>query len=108
GVSVSTDGAPGANANINIRGVGSFGSGNNPLYIIDGVQTDNMNGLNPEDIESIQVLKDAAAASIYGARGGNGVILITSKKGKSDKVTLTFNNYLRYSTIRNKLDMLSS
>ncbi|MEH6681413.1 MAG: TonB-dependent receptor [Sediminicola sp.] len=108
GVSVSTDGAPGTNANILIRGVGSFGSGNNPLFIIDGVQTDFSSGLNPEDIESIQVLKDAASASIYGARGGNGVILITTKKGKSKEASITFDSYVRFSTIRNKLDMLNA
>lgn len=108
GVAISASGAPGSTANIVIRGVGSFGSGNDPLYIIDGIQSNNMNGLNPEDIESIQVLKDAASASIYGSRGGNGVILITTKKGKTDQVALTFSSYVRFSHIRNKLDMMSS
>jgi TonB-linked SusC/RagA family outer membrane protein len=81
-----TTGQPGASPSVLIRGGTSTSPGNdNPLYVIDGVLRDNMNDFNPEDIESFQVLKDAAAASIYGARAANGVVLITSKKGKISK-----------------------
>lgn len=73
-------GAPGAGANVIIRGTGSL-SNQDPLYVIDGVFSDNMNFINPSDIESIEVLKDASTASIYGARSGQGVIIITTKKG---------------------------
>lgn len=90
----STTGAPGGTLNVRIRGVGSVNAGNDPLYIVDGVQLGGGNslsgqgpqnplaGINPNDIESIEVLKDAAAASIYGAQAANGVVLITTKKGK--------------------------
>ena len=103
GVQVASfSGQPGAQADISIRGFGSFNAGNAPLYVIDGVpatsgdwasgnmSTSAMSYLNPSDIESITVLKDAAAASLYGSRASNGVILITTKKGKSGKLTSTF------------------
>ena len=81
GVRVEVNGgAPGAGANVIIRGTGSL-SNQDPLYVIDGVFADNINFLNPSDIESIEVLKDASTASIYGARSGQGVIIITTKKG---------------------------
>lgn len=91
GVQVSTSGEPGAGSAIRIRGISSF-QNNDPLYIIDGVPTtDNFNnGINPNDIESIQVLKDASAASIYGARANNGVIIVTTKKGKAGKTVVTY------------------
>jgi TonB-linked SusC/RagA family outer membrane protein len=89
----STTGAPGGTLNVRIRGVGSINAGNDPLYIVDGVQVSSgslsgqgpqnaLASINPNDIESIEVLKDAAAASIYGAQAANGVVLITTKKGK--------------------------
>ena len=103
GVQVAaTSGQPGAMADISIRGFGSFNAGNQPLYVIDGVpatsgdwssgniSTSAMSFLNPSDIESITILKDAAAASLYGSRASNGVILITTKKGQQGKVTSTF------------------
>ena len=91
GVQVSTSGAPGAGSTIRIRGISSF-QNNDPLYIIDGVPSTDpyQNGLNPNDIESIQVLKDASAASIYGARANNGVIIVTTKKGKAGKTVVTY------------------
>jgi TonB-dependent starch-binding outer membrane protein SusC len=82
GVTIFTTGQPGAAPTIRIRGVNTFGD-NNPLYIVDGIPTQDVNTLNPSDIESIQILKDAAAASIYGSRASNGVIIITTKKGKT-------------------------
>lgn len=87
GVSVGTSSQPGSIANIRIRGVGSFSSVG-PLYVIDGMIVNDANNLNPNEIESMQVLKDASSAAIYGARGANGVILITTKKGKAGKPTL--------------------
>lgn len=81
GLTVRTSGAPGANADITIRGIASFNS-NNPLYIIDGMYADANITVNTDDIETIQVLKDASAAAIYGSRAGNGVIIITTKKGR--------------------------
>lgn len=94
GVMVGTTGQPGSPAAVRIRGMGSFGS-NEPLYIIDGVPTSgtNMSYINPNDIESMQVLKDAAAASIYGARANNGVIIITTKKGKAGPAKVTYDAY---------------
>ncbi len=82
GVTVTADPRPGYAAKVRIRGFGSFGN-NNPLYIVDGVPTTDINNLNPEDVESMTVLKDAGAASVYGARASNGVIVITTKKGSS-------------------------
>ncbi len=92
GVTVSTSGSPGDATNVRIRGISSFTS-NDPLYIIDGVpvQDQYQNTINPDDIESIQVLKDASTASIYGSRASNGVIVITTKKGKAGKTKLSYN-----------------
>jgi len=91
GVTVITNGAPGTNSQIRVRGFGSFG-GNEPLYIVDGVPVGNTEFLNPGDIESTTVLKDAAAASIYGARAANGVIVYTTKKGSKNarKLSVTY------------------
>jgi TonB-dependent starch-binding outer membrane protein SusC len=92
GVNISTSGAPGDATNVRIRGISSFTS-NDPLYIIDGVPVKDQyqNLINPDDIESIQVLKDASTASIYGSRASNGVIVITTKQGKSGKTKVTYN-----------------
>jgi TonB-dependent starch-binding outer membrane protein SusC len=87
GVSVSTTSQPGAMSNVMIRGIGSFNTVG-PLYVLDGMIVNDVNHLNPTEIESMQVLKDASAAAIYGARGANGVILITTKKGKKGKPSL--------------------
>ena len=81
---VATSGMPGATRTIQIRGVSSI-NGFNPLVVIDGIPGRDMNKLNPSDIESIEILKDAASAAIYGSSGGNGVILITTKRGKAGK-----------------------
>jgi len=91
GVSVGTSGEPGSSVSVRIRGISTFGN-NDPLYIIDGVPRKGayQNSINPNDIEGIQILKDASAASIYGARAGNGVIIITTKKGKSGEPKITY------------------
>jgi TonB-linked SusC/RagA family outer membrane protein len=88
----NTSGLPGEDLQIRIRGLNSINGDSNPLYVIDGVPRDNMNDLNPADIASIQVLKDASASAIYGARGGNGVILIETKKG-TGKASVSFEGY---------------
>ncbi len=107
GVTITTDGAPGTNANIQVRGFGSF-SGTSPLYIIDGNQTFFPSGLNPNDIESIQVLRDGASKAIYGARAAGGVIIITTKKGKSGELKANVNAFAGVKWSRNTLDMLNA
>jgi TonB-dependent SusC/RagA subfamily outer membrane receptor len=94
GVRVSNDNSPGGAPRINIRGISSVFSGNNPLYIVDDVPMSNINLLNPDDIASIEILKDASATALYGVRGANGVVLIKTKKGgeeenKDEKEILT-------------------
>ncbi len=92
GVNIVNDATPGGNATVRIRGFGTIGN-NDPLYVIDGVPTQNQGNLNPNDIETIQILKDASAASIYGSRAANGVIIITTKRGKVGKPTISVNSF---------------
>ena len=92
GVNVINQGLPGAPSTVFVRGITNFGN-SQPLYVIDGVQTSNMSQVNPTDIESISVLKDAGSAAIYGVSGGNGVIVITTKKGKAGKTQLSYDAY---------------
>lgn len=109
GVTVlQSSGAPGSGTSIRIRGMGTFGN-NEPLYIIDGMPADNMNDINPGDIERIDVLKDAASAAIYGSRAANGVVIIQTKKGaKSDKVNIAFNMHHGFSSPQKKIDVLNA
>lgn len=109
GVTVlQSSGAPGSGTSIRIRGMGTFGN-NEPLYVIDGMPADNMNDINPGDIERIDVLKDAASAAIYGSRAANGVVIIQTKKGgKSDKVNIAFNMHHGFSTPQKKIDVLNA
>jgi len=97
-------GAPGSVGDILIRGVGSYNADQSPLYVIDGIPTSNFSAFNPNDIESISILKDAAATSIYGSRASNGVVLITTKKGKSGKTKITFNAQAGFSDLENPND----
>ncbi|NJK85964.1 MAG: TonB-dependent receptor plug domain-containing protein [Bacteroidales bacterium] len=95
GVSVvSNSGTPGASPTIRIRGVGTIGN-SNPFYVVDGmpVSAESIGSLNPGDIESLEILKDASSAAIYGARAANGVVLITTKKGKEGKSEINFDAY---------------
>ncbi len=92
GVTVINQGAPGAPSTVFVRGVTNFGN-SQPLYVVDGVQTSSMSQVNPTDIESISVLKDAGAAAIYGVSGGNGVIVVTTKKGKAGRTILSYDAY---------------
>lgn len=90
GVVVTQSGDPGSDVTIRVRGVGSITRSSDPIYIVDGIMTGSISGIQPQDIESMQVLKDASATAIYGANGSNGVILITTKRGKSGKTQITF------------------
>lgn len=103
----SAGGNPGSGVRILIRGTGSLGN-NNPLYIVDGVQVDNINNLNPTDIASIDILKDASAAAIYGSRAANGVVIITTKSGRKGENTIDFSTYYGFQTIVDKLDVLNA
>ncbi|MEH0152868.1 TonB-dependent receptor [Limibacter armeniacum] len=119
---------PGGAMSINIRGASSITAGNEPLYVIDGMPINNaaavsgtgagfaannnprnpLNALNPSDIESIEILKDASATAIYGARGANGVVMITTKKGKDGSLRVSYDTYYGMQTVANQLDLLSA
>ena len=108
GMNITADGNPSGAATVRIRGVGTLND-NDPLYIIDGVPTKaGMHELNGNDIESIQVLKDAASASIYGSRAANGVIIITTKKGKDGKVKVNFDGSVATSFYTNKIETMNA
>ena len=95
----SASGAPGADVSVRIRGVGSINSSNDPLYIIDGIQVDaGLNAVSPTDIEDITVLKDAASTAIYGSRGSNGIVIITTRNGRSGSAAVTFNGEIGFQT----------
>ncbi|UGU14226.1 TonB-dependent receptor [Sinomicrobium kalidii] len=110
GVNVSTNsGRPGGNTNVRIRGNNSINASNGPLYVVDGViGAGPINYLNPNDIESMEVLKDASATAIYGARGANGVIIITTKRGGKDGGRVTYNTFISVGELANKLDVLNA
>jgi TonB-linked SusC/RagA family outer membrane protein len=105
---LNTAGAPGANTTIRVRGMNSINGGNNALIVVDGLQGGNLNALNPNDIESIEILKDASATAIYGSMGANGVILITTKSGKKGKPTIDYSFSYGSQTIRHKLDLMGA
>lgn len=109
GVVVGDNGEPGSPVSIRIRGVGTFGN-NDPLYVIDGVPRDanRMVDLNPSDIETFQILKDASAASIYGSRAANGVIIITTKKGKAGQTKVSYNGYYGVQNHGKLIDVLNA
>ena len=108
GMNISADGNPSGAASVRIRGIGTLND-NDPLYIIDGVPTKaGMHELNGNDIESIQVLKDAASASIYGSRAANGVIIITTKKGKDGKIKVNFDASVAASFYTNKIETMNA
>lgn len=108
GVQVTTvDGQPGADVNIRIRGGSSVTQSNEPLYIVDGFQVSNINDIPPSDIASIDVLKDASLTAIYGSKGGNGVVVVTTKSAAQGKVTVSFNGNLSVSSLSKKLDLMN-
>ena len=112
-----SSGQPGAGITIRIRGASSIAGGNDPLFVIDGVPQVNSNvnanstnglaALNPNDVESIEVLKDASATSIYGSRAANGVVLVTTKKGRAGQSAVTYDTYLGVQNITKKLDVMN-
>lgn len=109
GVSVrSTTGKPGADLEIRVRGAASINGESSPLYVVDGVPVQSLQSVNPNDIESIDVLKDAASAAIYGSRGSNGVVLITTKRGKSGAPVIQFSAYTGIATVESKVDVMDS
>ena len=109
GVTVTTgSGQPGEAATIRIRGIGSAIGGNDPLYVVDGVITGDIKWLSPSDIQSMEILKDASATAIYGSRGANGVILITTKSGGDGKINITFDAYWGFQNRWKKMNVLGS
>ncbi len=108
GVTVGNDNSPGGGTMVRVRGFGSINN-NSPLYVIDGVPTQGtLNQINPNDIESMQVLKDASAASIYGARAANGVVIITTKRGSEGEPKITFDMYTGMQDVGKTLDLLNT
>ncbi|SEW51847.1 SusC/RagA family TonB-linked outer membrane protein [Chitinophaga arvensicola] len=108
GVFITTNGSPASDATVRIRGIGTLGN-NNPLYVIDGIPTERgLNEINQADIESMQVLKDASAATIYGSRAANGVIIITTKKGKKGVSKIDVNSSISTQNYRTKIQVLNT
>ena len=105
---VQPSGAPGTGMSIRVRGATSVQASNEPLYVVDGIPSDNISGLSPNDIESIQVLKDASSAAIYGARAANGVVLITTKRGKAGTPQVKLSAYAGISMLGKKIDALNT
>ncbi|GAA4780086.1 TonB-dependent receptor [Olivibacter ginsenosidimutans] len=109
GVQVTTNSAkPGGQTTIRIRGTGSINASNDPLYVIDGFPTGDLNSINPSDIASIEVLKDASATAIYGSRGSNGVVLVTTKRGSAGQSNISAEGYYGSQTIRHKIPLLNA
>mgnify|MGYP000578691240 CR=1 FL=1 len=109
GVSViQPNGTPGGEMSIRVRGTPSMNGSNDPLYVVDGVPVDNIKFLSPNDIESISVLKDASSAAIYGSKASNGVILITTKRGKTGAPRISYNGYVGASKATSMIDRVSS
>jgi TonB-linked SusC/RagA family outer membrane protein len=110
GVQVSqNNGEPGGAISVRIRGTGSVQGSNEPLYVVDGFPySGNPTLLNNADIASIEILKDASATAIYGSRGANGVVIITTKRGKAGKTTVEYDGYIGWQTVRKKIDMMNA
>lgn len=109
GVQVTNNGSPGTSPIVRIRGISSISFASDPLYVVDGFPTGDLASIDMRDVESVDVLKDASAAAIYGSRATSGVIMITTKKGvKSDKVKINFSSYLGLSRVTQRLDLLNT
>ncbi|WP_052248433.1 SusC/RagA family TonB-linked outer membrane protein [Chryseobacterium taiwanense] len=104
----ATSGKPGEPLEIRVRGTASISASNSPVYVVDGMVVDDMANISPDDVQSIEVLKDAASTAMYGSRGSNGVVIITTKKGASGKPTFSFSQYYGVQTIEKKLDIMTS
>src|SRR5574344_129213 len=108
GVTARTvNGEPGADMQIRVRGAASVNASSDPLYVVDGVPMSSISSLNPSDIQSIEVLKDAASAAIYGSRGSNGVVIVTTKRGKNGKAVVSLNVTVGFQQVEKKLALLS-
>lgn len=108
GVQVENSGVPGGSVKIRVRGSGSVNKSNDPLYVVDGiVRESGLDGINPEDIKSMQVLKDASSTAIYGSRGSNGVVLITTKTGQAGRTQITLDASVGVSNVYKRYDVLS-
>ena len=107
GVTVVNSGSPGSSPQVLIRGLGTFGN-NSPLYVIDGVIVGNLSGISPSDIENVSILKDASTTALYGARGSNGVVLVTTKTGKLGKGKLNFSAYTGAQMVTNRYDVMNT
>ncbi|MBP1593981.1 MAG: collagen-binding protein, partial [Bacteroidetes bacterium] len=109
GVSVTAqDGRPGAEVSIRVRGGGSITQSNDPLFIVDGFPVGSISDIPSDQIESIDVLKDASSTAIYGARGANGVILVTTKGAKAEKVSVSYSSYMQVKTVARTLDVMDA
>ncbi|SHL34364.1 TonB-linked outer membrane protein, SusC/RagA family [Chishuiella changwenlii] len=104
---VQPSGKPGSGLEVKIRGINSINSSTKPLYVIDGIQTYDISGVNPDDVIDMVVLKDASSTAIYGVNGSSGVIIVTTKKAKSNQTTFGFNVYTGFSKVANNIDVLN-
>lgn len=108
GVQVTTSGGPGGDVRIRVRGAGSINRSNDPLYVVDGmVRESGLEGMDPEDIQSIQVLKDASSTAIYGSRGSNGVVLVTTKTGRAGDDKIIFDAAVGFGNVAKRMDLMS-
>lgn len=105
GVNIVTNDEPGANPSIRIRGLGTVLGGRDPLYIIDGIEASSLNGLSPNEIETIDILKDASSLAIYGQKGSNGVVVVSTKKGKNNKLRINYDAYFGMKMIQREVEM---
>ena len=108
GINVVTNDEPGADPTIRIRGLGTVLGNRNPLYVINGVESVSLNGLSPNDIETIDILKDASSLAIYGQKGSNGVVIISTKRGRKGEMKISYDAYYGEKSILNKVDMADS
>ncbi|MET0244065.1 MAG: carboxypeptidase-like regulatory domain-containing protein, partial [Flavitalea sp.] len=108
GVQITNAGQPGAAPQIRIRGAGSVFGSTSPLFVVDGVWYDDINFLNPDDIESMNILKDASSEAIYGIRAANGVVLVTTKKGKSGKAVVNYTGFIGVQRVTNEVKMTNA
>ncbi|MET3127822.1 TonB-linked SusC/RagA family outer membrane protein [Arcicella rosea] len=110
GVDISSNERPGTVGSVSIRGVRSLTASNSPLYVVDGIPliSGGIENINPNDIESIDVLKDASATAIYGSRGANGVVIVTTKRGKNGKYTLSYNTAYTTETLQNRAELMNA
>lgn len=108
GINIVTNDEPGAAPTINVRGIGTILNSRNPLYVIDGIEAGSLNGISPNDIATIDILKDASSTAIYGQKGVNGVVFITTKKGKKGQVKISYDAYYGQKSILKKVEMSDS